>query len=198
MPKIVNHEKRKLQIANQAMKVFSEKGYYNTSLEDLSSSCNMGRTTLYKYFRNKDEIYFYILELGMTFYQIKYDETNKDNSMTYLEKITSQLEFLIMSLNGQSVSQAFLDFWLMVRHNHSGIENKMVKRYNEIIDGISYWLEQGVDSGQITPLDTNSTAVVILGMVEAISLQELSKRSLNPKSAYMSVVKLINGLTIGG
>lgn len=196
MPKIVDYGERKLHIANQAMQVFSDKGYYNTSLEDISASCNMGRTTLYKYFRNKDEIYFYILELGMTFYRIKYDETSKDTSLTYLDKITSQLEFLIMSLNGQSVAQAFLDFWLMVRHNHSEIEDKMVKRYNEIIDGIAYWLEQGVDSGQLTPIDTNSTAVIILGMVEAISLQELSKRSLNPKSAYDSVVKLINGLKV--
>ncbi|MBV1756348.1 MAG: TetR/AcrR family transcriptional regulator [Dethiosulfatibacter sp.] len=196
MPKIVDYEERKFHIAGQAMTVFSEKGYFNTSLEDLSVSCNMGRTTLYKYFRNKDEIYFYILELGMTFYRIKYDETNKDNSMTYIEKIASQLEFLIMSLNGQSVSKAFLDFWLMVRHNHSEIEDKMVKRYNEIIDGISYWLQKGVDCGQITPIDTNSTAVIILGMVEAISLQELSKKSLDPKSAYDSVVTLINGLRV--
>lgn len=196
MPKIINHEERKLQIASQAMTVFSEKGYYNTSLEDLSDSCNMGRTTLYKYFRNKDEIYFYILELGMTFYKIKYDVTNKDNSMTYIEKIASQLEFLIMSLNGQSVAKAFLDFWLMVRHNHSEIEDKMVKRYNEIIDGISYWLQKGMDSGEITPVDTSSTAVIILGMVEAISLQELSKRSLDPKAAYDSVVTLVNGLSV--
>jgi AcrR family transcriptional regulator len=196
MPKIVDHEERKLHIASKAMQVFSEKGYYNTSLEDLSESCNMGRTTLYKYFSNKDEIYFYILELGMTFYRLKYDDTNNDNSMTYIEKIASQLEFLIMSLNGQSVSQAFLDFWLMVRHNHSEIEDKMVKRYNEIIDGISYWLQKGMDSGEITPVDTNSTAVIILGMVEAISLQELSKRSLDPKTAYDSVVKLVNGLKV--
>jgi AcrR family transcriptional regulator len=196
MPKIVDHEERKLHIAGKAMQVFSEKGYYNTSLEDLSERCNMGRTTLYKYFSNKDEIYFYILELGMTFYRIKYDDTNNNDSMMYIEKIASQLEFLIMSLNGQSVSQAFLDFWLMVRHNHSEIEDKMVKRYNEIIDGISYWLQKGMDSGEITPVDTNSTAVIILGMVEAISLQELSKRSLDPKTAYDSVVKLVNGLRV--
>ena len=196
MPKIVDHEERKLHIAGKAMQVFSEKGYYNTSLEDLSERCNMGRTTLYKYFSNKDEIYFYILELGMTFYRIKYDDTNNNDSMMYIEKIASQLEFLIMSLNGQSVSQAFLDFWLMIRHNHSEIEDKMVKRYNEIIDGISYWLQKGMDSGEITPVDTNSTAVIILGMVEAISLQELSKRSLDPKTAYDSVVKLVNGLKV--
>jgi AcrR family transcriptional regulator len=196
MPKIVNHEEKKLEIATMAIDVFSEKGYYNTNLVDVAEKCNLGRTTLYQYFKNKDEIYYYILELGISFYWMQYDLNNNNHDLSYLEKIIEQVNFLIMNINGQSVSQAFLDFWLMVRHNHSDIEGKMVEHYNAIIDSLASWLNKSIQNNEIIQVDANATAVVLVGMIEAISLQELSKRNLKPETAYHSVVQLINGLKV--
>ena len=133
MPKKVDTEEKKLEIANKAIPVFSEKGYYNTNLKDISKACNMGRTTLYQYFNNKDEIYFYILELGMSFFRMTYDSIKNDESLTNLDKVEKLIEYLVINLNGQTVSKAFIDFWLMVRHNNKNLEKELTKLYLSLI-----------------------------------------------------------------
>ena len=53
MPKVVDFEQRKQEIIEKAMKVFIEKGYHKTNLADIAKECNMGRTTLYQYFKTR-------------------------------------------------------------------------------------------------------------------------------------------------
>ena len=59
MPKIVDYEEKKQEIIEKAKEVFAKRGYYNTNLSDISKSCGMGRTTIYQYFKNKDEIFYH-------------------------------------------------------------------------------------------------------------------------------------------
>ncbi len=195
MPKIVNHQLKKTEIATQAIRVFSEKGYYNTKLSDIAKICNMGRTSLYKYFSNKDEIYYYILEMGLKLYKEHYQVVDKNPELSYLEKITTQIHYLVTHLNGKSITKAFLDFWLMVRHNHDALENKVSIKYNEIVNGIIKWLTMAQKNGEIKDsIDVVSTAVIIMGMIHTISLQEMSKRNLDDETAYHSIVHLLEGL----
>ena len=56
MRKRVNHEERKLEIAEQAVKLFSQVGYDNVTLIMVASSVGVARTVLYRYFRSKREV----------------------------------------------------------------------------------------------------------------------------------------------
>lgn len=47
----------KEQILNAACILFSENGYKQTSVEKIAFSLNMGKSSLYYYFKDKDEIY---------------------------------------------------------------------------------------------------------------------------------------------
>jgi AcrR family transcriptional regulator len=59
MPKIVDHEERKHEIANSALTLFSRQGYHNATFGDIASASGLSRTNIYNYFRNKDEIFHY-------------------------------------------------------------------------------------------------------------------------------------------
>lgn len=56
MRRRVNHEERKLEIAEQAVKLFSQVGYDNVTLIMVASSVGVARTVLYRYFRSKREV----------------------------------------------------------------------------------------------------------------------------------------------
>lgn len=56
MRKRVNHEERKLEIAEQAVRLFSQVGYDNVTLIMVASSVGVARTVLYRYFRSKREV----------------------------------------------------------------------------------------------------------------------------------------------
>lgn len=53
---------RKEQIIYKALELYLHHGYENVSITDLQSALDMGRGTMYYYFKNKDEIYVEIVE----------------------------------------------------------------------------------------------------------------------------------------
>lgn len=59
MPKMVDHEERKRKIADLALELFAQHGYYAASFGEIASASGLSRTNVYNYFRNKDEIFHY-------------------------------------------------------------------------------------------------------------------------------------------
>ncbi len=54
--------KRKQEIAQAAMTLFKDKGYSGASMRELAETLEMGKSTLYDFFRTKDEIITFALE----------------------------------------------------------------------------------------------------------------------------------------
>jgi AcrR family transcriptional regulator len=55
-------ERRKKLILENAKRLFSRKGYYNTQISDIVSEVKIARGTVYQYFKNKDEIFLTLLK----------------------------------------------------------------------------------------------------------------------------------------
>lgn len=64
-------EKMKNEIIQAAVSLFMKKGFDRVSLSDISSKINRGRTTVYEYFKNKNEILAQYLEEEMLRYHEK-------------------------------------------------------------------------------------------------------------------------------
>lgn len=47
---------------NAAVRLFSSKGIYPTSMEDVASEAGMARSTLYRYFKDKDQLIVQVME----------------------------------------------------------------------------------------------------------------------------------------
>jgi len=56
MAKKVDHERRKQDIADTAVRMFSQVGYENVSLIMIAAAAGVSRTALYQYFRDKREV----------------------------------------------------------------------------------------------------------------------------------------------
>lgn len=55
-PKIVDREAKQQAILAAAIAVFAEKGYHSTKMADIAQKAEMGKGTLYEYFRTKEEL----------------------------------------------------------------------------------------------------------------------------------------------
>lgn len=55
-PKIVDREAKRQAILAAAIAVFAEKGYHSTKMADIARKAEMGKGTLYEYFRTKEEL----------------------------------------------------------------------------------------------------------------------------------------------
>ncbi|MDR1787748.1 MAG: TetR/AcrR family transcriptional regulator [Treponema sp.] len=54
---IVEHEKRRAEILERALDVFIDDGFADTTFQKIADRCGLTRTSLYRYFHNKTEIF---------------------------------------------------------------------------------------------------------------------------------------------
>ena len=57
MPKIVDHDKRRLEILNSAFSLFASSGYHGVSVRQIAKSIGMTTGMLYHYFPSKPELF---------------------------------------------------------------------------------------------------------------------------------------------
>ncbi|MBC7253297.1 MAG: TetR/AcrR family transcriptional regulator [Actinobacteria bacterium] len=55
-------ERRRSEIIEAALEVFSEKGYHAAKIEDIAARLNIGHGTFYRYFKNKLDIFNHVVE----------------------------------------------------------------------------------------------------------------------------------------
>lgn len=55
-------ELRKKQILDCAKTIFSQKGFYDTQVDDIVEMARIGKGTIYQYFRNKEDVFLTLLE----------------------------------------------------------------------------------------------------------------------------------------
>jgi AcrR family transcriptional regulator len=55
-------DKRRHEIFHRVVAVFLKKGFHETSMREIAEAAGLGKSTLYDYFKNKDEILVYFFE----------------------------------------------------------------------------------------------------------------------------------------
>lgn len=58
----VEHEKRRKEILENALDVFVEEGYADTTFQKIADRCGITRTILYLYFKNKREVFMFSIK----------------------------------------------------------------------------------------------------------------------------------------
>ena len=66
-PKLV--EERREQIIKAATKLFSEQGYYLTTIQDIARAAGISVGLIYQYFKDKDDVLFLTLKLVLETYE---------------------------------------------------------------------------------------------------------------------------------
>ena len=68
------------QIMTAAEKLFSEKGYEQTTIEDISKASEYSRRTIYAYYESKDDILHRIIEKGLQALKMDIENAVNDNA----------------------------------------------------------------------------------------------------------------------
>lgn len=150
----VETRKRLLDAAGE---IYATKGYFNTSIVDITQKAGVAQGTFYVYFPSKQDIFVELVKQLC------------DNYRTELLKVTAEAasakEELVLRLR-------FLFRWMKTHHNlFSLIEqailvNEKLYRWFYEISVSSYIrvLQAGIDSGEFKALDTESMAYSLIGV----------------------------------
>lgn len=71
---------KRQEILDAAIKLFSERGFEKTTVDEIAARANVGKGTIYLYFENKEQIFLAVIKEGMSEINRQFEEilTRKD------------------------------------------------------------------------------------------------------------------------
>lgn len=94
MPKIVNIDEKRREIATCAIPLFLKNGYEKTTLQNVAVAAKIGRSTLYQYFNNKEEIFYEVCRFIQNKVEEEIDDIFSNSNLKHTEKILSIFSLL--------------------------------------------------------------------------------------------------------
>ncbi|MBP8653580.1 MAG: TetR/AcrR family transcriptional regulator [Proteocatella sp.] len=195
MPKIVDVQEKKQEIYRSATQVFLDKGYNNTTLLDIAKLCKMGRSTIYQYFKNKEEIFY---EVSISFFSelvSNLDSIMLEESMSSTEKIKKMLSVFIF--DSKADSQRFFQLakvLMFLKENNSVFENKFKFFYLSVQDMFFQVVESGIYNNEIKQCDAESISIAIFGLAQSIILHTYVDTSRDNQKYFESICLMIDGI----
>ena len=124
MPKIVDHDKYRKELADKCMDLFSKKGYSNVTMREISKELGVSTGSLYHYFPNKEAIFAHMAEhLSQT--DVANVLAQVDDSFNAREKLGKYGEHWTANRGYyQSILLLAIDFF----RNYTGQDKDLVKK----------------------------------------------------------------------
>lgn len=137
--------KTRQKLLEVARELFAHKGLEATTMNDIAQASGRGRRTLYTYFRNKEEIYFAVIEEELERLSEKMDDVvtlDVDPMEKIFTLIYSHLSIIrdTVARNGTLRAEFFRNIWMVekVRKAFDEEEHRILLKV----------LQEGVDKGQ--------------------------------------------------
>lgn len=146
--------KTKRKIFETSMKLFAEKGYDATSIEEITATVGVAKGTLYYHFSSKEEIFKFLVEEGVRLL--------KNSISIKTAKLTNSLDKLkAIILIEIKILVKYEDFMRIILSEIWGTSqrSKMCKEYLfEYIQMIQEIVEEGIKKHEIINSDPNVIA----------------------------------------
>lgn len=153
--------KTKRKIFETSMRLFAEKGYDATSIEEITATVGVAKGTLYYHFSSKEEIFKFLVEEGV--------KLLKNSIAIKTDKLTNSIDkiraIVLIELKVLVKYESFMTIILSEIWG-TGARSKMCRHYVfEYIQMIQEIVEDGMKNGEIIKADPNVIASGIFGFV---------------------------------
>lgn len=155
------------QILDAALRLFAEKGFHNTRMDDLVDETGLSKGSLYWYFDSKDEIILAVLKrlFDLEFYQME-ALLDQDGSAVDRLRALALLTGEEMAALEPMLSIVF-EFYSLAgrRPDVRQVLGEYLARYR---DGLTRLIEQGQERSEVRPGPPGETAMSIIAVFEGL------------------------------
>ena len=185
--------KTKRRIFNTAVKIFSDKGYDNSSIEEITAVAGVAKGSLYYHFSKKEDIFDLLLQEGFSLLSNNIEIKTKDCE-TAIDKIKAVIliQIKVTVKYEQFLNVVFSQIWGEEEKNKKC--KKYVFEYIKIIEDI---IKEGIENGEFYDGNVEALASGIFGVTCSSLIYRLKKnREVNVQDVYKGFIKtVIEGLT---
>jgi len=155
----------KQKIINKSLQLFSVKGYYNTSINDILEATGLTKGGLYGHFKSKEDIWYAVYDQAVTIWKdIVFKDIRKiDDPLKRIEKV---LDNDLKNYLGADVFEGgcfFLNMLVELSGQSNTMGNCILKGIIGFSEVITLWLKEAHEKNMLKPgLNFNEIAKFII------------------------------------
>ena len=143
MRDVKDPEVRRAEIMDAAMLLFMEKGYANTTTQDIVDKVNISRGLLYYHFKNKEDILYCLVERYSEKLLRDIHVIVNDDDQTAIEKIRAFIDATIISTDNVSAEGTELQKTVDLEENRYMLD----KLSHKLIEKLTIYFERIINQG---------------------------------------------------
>lgn len=155
------------QIMEQATRLFAERGFASTTLQDIADATGLTRPALYHYVANKDELLSRLVSESTETPAALLHEINERTELGPTEKLREMAVAIAMH-QGENPDR----FRLIIR-SEAELPEDIARRYQlsrrHVLKEFITVIEDGIKAGEMRPADPRTSALGIIGMLNWIA-----------------------------
>jgi TetR/AcrR family transcriptional regulator len=158
------NEKR-LEILGAAMNFFAQKGFERTTVDEIAGRANIGKGTVYLYFKNKEAIFRAIIEQGLTdMEKIIFESTRQGDFIRQLHT------FIYNNLKYIETNREFYRMFLKERLTFKLLSDEqsyrlIMEKHQSLFSLMRHVIQQGIDQGYLRPGIPDDYVTAISGII---------------------------------
>lgn len=157
MRDVKDPEVRRAEIMEAALRLFAEKGFLNTTTQDIIDEVKISRGLLYYHFENKEDILYCLVEKYSEPLLRRLSAISYDEEKSALEKVRSFIDATMISPDTITKEMIELQKNVDLEQNHYMMDRFSHRFSNMVTSYFSHIIEQGIAEGvfHVTyPLET--------------------------------------------
>ena len=185
---------RKQQILEAATHSFSLFGYKATTIDQIAKIANVGKGTIYTFYKNKEQLFHQIISLLIQEMKAAVDAIINDD-LTFHEKVDRALFKL---LEYRTDHQLMIKLLQEEKELGTPAVKKVIQSIEQmIIDYLKTIIQKGIDEGEIKSCHTELTAFIMLKLYVALIFDWDERHKPLDKEEISALLKLyvLDGLT---
>jgi TetR/AcrR family transcriptional regulator len=159
-------ERHRQEILNSACKVFSEKGYKNATIADISKNSEFSIASIYKHFESKEDIYHSLIEDTLKWYYEALEDAVK-GVKSPLAQIRKAIDMTLEILQENRAFMEFLaaEFRPSAQMEDNELARKSMDWYIRLVEFFSTRFSEAVKLGEVVDIPPNYLAIGLLGNI---------------------------------
>jgi TetR/AcrR family transcriptional regulator, cholesterol catabolism regulator len=153
---------RRAAIAEMAARLFDERGYHSTSMEDIAENVGLRKPSLYHYFKSKDEILFYVHNRMIDLILDRHERRRSAGVESSGSTIRSMMRDIIELM--ETHPGHLRVFFEHHRELPEDYQRMIRTKRNQFRQHVSDVIRQGIADGEFRDVDVDLTTLAVLGM----------------------------------
>ena len=188
---VVEHDKRKHEILEKSLELFTREGYDDVTFQKIADACGITRTTLYIYFKNKREIFTWSIKQMTGELEVKLMEILGDKNLSAEECLRQLMYWVIDTCNGnRPLFNVLLIYLINLQKTGVSAEERVNRRVIRIKHLLSMIIIEGQKRGEFKKMPVKTVNNMLYSLVESaiFEIAVLNKKDVSEVKASIDLV----------